>query len=79
MRYGPPSLHVYDFSYILVSLKKEVQMECNEIFRSNVNFSYQLGPHEEGGAFVGSAIGELILNLTLMTPRSVIQLESSFN
>ena len=54
-------------------------MECNEIFRSNVNFSYQLGPHEEGGAFVGSAIGELILNLTLMTPRSVIQLESSFN
>ena len=54
-------------------------MECNEIFQSNVDFSYQLGPNEEDGAFIGSAMAEMILNLTLMTPRSEIQLESSFN
>ena len=38
-----------------------------------------MGPREEDGAFVGSAMGELMLNPTLMTPRSVIQLDSSFN
>ena len=32
-----------------------------------------------GGVLVGSAMGELILNPTLITPRSVIQLEFSFN
>ena len=79
MKFAPPSSHVCHFSYFLVSLKKGLHMECNEIFRSNVNFFYQLGPHEKDGAFVGSAMGKLILNLTLMTPRSVIQLESSFN
>ena len=47
MRCAPPSSHVCDFSYILVSLKKGVHMECNEIFRSNLSFSYKLGPHEE--------------------------------
>ena len=40
MRCAPPSSYVCDFSYILFSLKKGVHMECNEIFRSNVNFSY---------------------------------------
>ena len=29
-------------------------MERKEIFESNVNFSYNLGPHEKGGTFVGS-------------------------
>ena len=77
MRCAPPSSHLCDFSYILVSLKKKVHMECDEIFRGNVN--YWLGPRHQSGAFVGSAMGELILNLTLMTPRSVIQVESSYN
>ena len=40
MRCVPPSSHVCDFSYILVSLKKGMHMECNEIFLSNVDFSY---------------------------------------
>ena len=39
IRCVPPS-HVCDFSYILVSLKKGVHMECNKIFQSNVKFSY---------------------------------------
>ena len=40
MRCVPPSSHVCDFSYILVSLEKGMHMECNEIFLSNVDFSY---------------------------------------
>ena len=40
MRCNPPSSHMCDFSYVLVSLKKGVHMECNEIFPGNVNFSY---------------------------------------
>ena len=40
MKFALPSSHVCDFSCILVSLKKGVNMEYNEIFRSNVNFSY---------------------------------------
>ena len=38
MRCAAPSSHVCDFPYILVSLKKGVHVECNEIFRSNVHF-----------------------------------------
>ena len=40
MRWAPPSSYVCDFSYILVSLIKAVYMECNKIFRSNVNFTH---------------------------------------
>ena len=79
MRFIQHSSHGCNFFYILVSLKKGVHMERNEIFESNVNFSYNLGPHEKGGAFVGSAMGGSILNLTLMKPRSLIELQSSFN
>ena len=71
--------HGCNFFYILVSLKKGVHIKRNEIFESNVNFSYNLGPHEEGGALVGSAMGESILSLTLMTPKSVTELQSSIN
>ena len=38
MRCAAPSSHACDFPYILVSLKKGVHVECNEIFRSNVHF-----------------------------------------
>ena len=75
LRCAPPSSHVSDFSYILVSLRKGVHMECNEIFQSNVNFFLQTGT--SWGEW-GTAMGELILNLTLMQRKSVIQIESSF-
>ena len=41
------------FSYILVSLKKGLRREWNGRFGMNVNFSYQVGPQDEEGAFIG--------------------------
>ena len=35
-----------------------------------------MAPLNEEGTFIGSPVFELVLKLTMMTPRSVIQLES---
>ena len=45
----------------------------------NISFCRWLGPQDEEGAFIGSAMGELVLKLTTMTQRNVIQLESCIN
>ena len=36
-------------------------------------------PQDEEGAFIGSAIGELVLKQTMMTPRIVTPLETCIN
>ena len=38
-----------------------------------------MGPQDGEGAFIGSAMGELLLKLTMMTLRSVIHVESFVN
>ena len=38
-----------------------------------------MGSKNEEGAFIGSAMSALVLKLTMMTRKSVIQLESGIN
>ena len=61
----------------MVSLKKD--FIGNAVQYWNKNKSVSLGPQDEEGAFIGSAMGELVLKLNTMTRRNVIQLESCFN
>ena len=41
--------------------------------------SFLLWPQDEEEAFIGSAIGELVLKLTMTTPRIVTHLETCIN
>ena len=63
-------------SYILVSLIKVLHRECNGIFGINIFFITNCDLRM---VFIGSAACELVSKLTIITPKSVIQLESCIN
>ena len=48
-------------------------------FGINISFCHLMGHQNEEGDFIGSAMGELVLKLTTMTRRNVIQLDSCIN